>query len=78
MKLQKIIFYVYVQHLIENNGKPFFQDILKAWPYGPVFPNLYLKLQHQRNYPITQAIAEGQASKLQPEHYGFNPPKNSE
>ncbi|MDV3166500.1 MAG: DUF4065 domain-containing protein ['Waltheria sp.' little leaf phytoplasma] len=68
MKLQKIIFYVYVQHLIENNGLPLFKDILEAWQYGPVFPNLYLKLQHHRNYPITQSIAEGQASKLQPEH----------
>ncbi|MDV3166598.1 MAG: DUF4065 domain-containing protein ['Waltheria sp.' little leaf phytoplasma] len=69
MKLQKIIFYVYVQHLIENNGLPLFQNILEAWAYGPVFPNLYLKLQHQRNYPIlTQAIAEGQARKLRPAH----------
>ncbi|MDO8057623.1 Panacea domain-containing protein, partial [Candidatus Phytoplasma gossypii] len=50
-----------------KTGAPFARDILAAWQYGPVFPNLYVKTLLQRNYPL-RTIAEGKASKLTPGH----------
>lgn len=40
MKLQKLVYYAQVRHLVVN-GQPLFSDEIQAWANGPVAPRLY-------------------------------------
>lgn len=40
MKLQKLLYYVQVRHLVMY-GQPLFSDEIQAWAHGPVVPSLY-------------------------------------
>lgn len=43
-QINKMLFYVYGRHLAIKNAKLFEGDDPKAWPYGPVFPIVYKKI----------------------------------
>lgn len=44
-QINKILFYVYGVYLAETDGKCLFKDDTpKAWPFGPVFPKVYKKI----------------------------------
>jgi uncharacterized phage-associated protein len=40
LKLQKLLFYAQVWHLVKKQA-PLFDDDIVAWQYGPVVPNVY-------------------------------------
>ena len=42
LKLQKILYFVQAEFLVEENRRCFFEEI-EAWDYGPVVPNVYRK-----------------------------------
>ena len=44
-QINKILFYVYGVYLAETDGKCLFKDDTpKAWPFGPVFPKVYKRI----------------------------------
>ncbi len=45
LKLQKLLYYVQVNHLINNQGQPLFSDSIQKWQYGPVVPNVYFEFK---------------------------------
>ncbi|AYJ01247.1 hypothetical protein CWO85_01750 [Candidatus Phytoplasma ziziphi] len=58
MKLQKLVFFAYCQHLIKFK-KPFFKNDWEAWEYGPCSPKLYLKtLEYTKKIPKDLKIIE--------------------
>lgn len=40
LKLQKILYYLQAQSLVENDS-PLFEESLQKWKYGPVVPSVY-------------------------------------
>ena len=62
LKLQKLLFYAQAEHL-NRTGRPFFEDEIEAWTYGPVISEIYHWLKPCGSYPVTifdvQADAEG-------------------
>lgn len=45
LKLQKLLYYVQVNHLVHNQGHPLFVDPIQKWQYGPVVPNVYFEFK---------------------------------
>lgn len=47
-QINKILFYVYGVYLAKTKGKRLFtDDTPKAWPFGPVFPRVYKKIDSE-------------------------------
>lgn len=47
-QINKILFYVYGVYLAETKGNRLFtDDTPKAWPFGPVFPRVYKKIDSE-------------------------------
>lgn len=47
-QINKILFYVYGVYLAETKGHRLFTDDMpKAWPFGPVFPRVYKKIDSE-------------------------------
>lgn len=44
LKLQKVLYFVQGYYL-QMVRKPFFEEEIEAWPYGPVVPNVYEQFQ---------------------------------
>lgn len=42
LKLQKLLYFVQAKFLVDAN-KPCFSDVIEAWDYGPVVPDVYRK-----------------------------------
>jgi len=49
--MQKLLYYVYVWHLIKLN-KPCFEEKFQAWPNGPVLSSVYQELKKYGSSPI--------------------------
>ncbi|WP_334347493.1 Panacea domain-containing protein, partial [Candidatus Phytoplasma prunorum] len=50
LKIQKLIFYIYAVYLVKTKPPTkMLQAKLEAWPYGPVFPELYFALRKFKN-----------------------------
>lgn len=45
LKLQKILYYVQVFHLINNQSRPLFGESIQKWQYGPVVPSVYFEFK---------------------------------
>ncbi|QQT57142.1 Panacea domain-containing protein [Acinetobacter johnsonii] len=45
LKLQKLLYYVQVNHLVHNHGNPLFSDSIQKWQYGPVVPSVYFEFK---------------------------------
>ncbi|CAP18598.1 Uncharacterized phage-associated protein [Candidatus Phytoplasma mali] len=57
LKIQKLIFYIYVVYLVKTNPKTkMFHSNIEAWPYGPVFPELYFALSKFHNVIIDKPL----------------------
>lgn len=57
LKMQKILYYVYVWNLVKN-GNPCFKHKFQAWPNGPVYPIVYKKLSKYKASPISEDFLE--------------------
>ena len=51
LKLQKILYFVQAQFIVEF-GTPCFDNIMQAWDYGPVVPDVYHKYKVYGNTNI--------------------------
>ncbi len=52
LKIQKLIYYAQGFHLALNDGKPLFQERIKAWGHGPVVPELYHEFKVSGSAPL--------------------------
>ena len=41
LKLQKLLYYVQADYLVNHNGRPLFAENIEAWQYGPVIREVY-------------------------------------
>lgn len=53
LKMQKILYYVYVWNLIKTS-EPCFKYKFQAWPNGPVYPAVYKALNKYKASPISE------------------------
>ena len=65
-QINKMLFYVYGRHLAVKNAKLFEGDDPKAWPYGPVFPIVYQKINIE-DVPRSFSKEKNDAFKANPE-----------
>ena len=65
-QINKMLFYVYGRHLAIKNAKLFEGDDPKAWPYGPVFPIVYKKINIE-DVPRSFSKEKNDAFKANPE-----------
>jgi uncharacterized phage-associated protein len=55
MKLQKLVYITHGWHLAVT-GEPLIEEVVYAWPYGPVIPPLYHQLKGCGARPIAEKI----------------------
>ena len=58
MQLQKLVYFAHGWHLALTET-PLIAEPVEAWPYGPVFSNLYGKLRQYGNGTVTQPLPGG-------------------
>lgn len=58
-KLQKLVYYIQGFHLALH-GSPAFDEVIEAWPHGPVVPELYrdLKKYGKGTVPAERPLSE--------------------
>jgi uncharacterized phage-associated protein len=64
LKLQKLIYYAHGWHLAINNS-PLIDEVIQAWEYGPVVPQVYHEFKQFGSRPIP-AGALGTLFELSP------------
>jgi uncharacterized phage-associated protein len=52
LKLQKLLYYIEVWHLVYFDGESLFKEKPQAWVHGPVYPTIYHKYKHYQSQPI--------------------------
>ncbi len=57
LKLQKILYYVYVWQLVKNH-KICFNEKFQAWPIGPVLYSVYKELRKFGSSPVPSTITK--------------------
>ena len=57
LKLQKILYYIQGKNLAINH-KPLFPEDIRAWPYGPVVREVYVKYVSYGALPLTSDTKE--------------------
>ena len=62
MKLQKMLYIAQGLHLA-STGKPIINEIIQAWKYGPVIPQIYEYYKMWGNLPITKPTIIGAFSE---------------
>lgn len=65
LKLQKILYFIQAQFLIETN-KPCFEEKIEAWNFGPVIPEAYLEFERfgASNIPLISTYLEYDKNNL--------------
>lgn len=53
MKLQKLLYYAWIDYFIEHDGKFLFNDEIYAWKLGPVVPDVYREYRIFAAMPIS-------------------------
>ena len=53
LKLQKLIYFAHGWHLAIRD-QPLIDELVEAWEYGPVIPNVYHEFKVFGNQPITE------------------------
>ncbi len=53
LKLQKLIYYAHGWNLALRD-QPLIDELIEAWEYGPVVPNVYHEFKHYGNQPIAK------------------------
>lgn len=74
MKLYKLVFYAHAWY-VGNCRRELFPEDVKAWPHGPVVPDLYGSFNSFRSGPITRLgqrleVVENAAQFVTPKHDG--------
>jgi len=65
LKLQKLIYYAHGWHLALRD-QPLIDELIEAWEYGPVVPNVYHEFKEFGNQPITR---RGTVIEMSPDRY---------
>jgi uncharacterized phage-associated protein len=53
LKLQKLLYYSQAYHLVLLEAKKLFDNVIQAWDYGPVVPEIYHKYSSQPTTVLT-------------------------
>lgn len=48
-RLQKLLFFSFINFQLKNNGEPMFKDDFYAWDSGPVIPDVYFAFDKYEN-----------------------------
>lgn len=62
LHLQKLLYYLQANYMIENDGELLFTDDMEKWKLGPVVPNVYHSFKEYGPSPITDAYTEFEIS----------------
>lgn len=63
LRLQKLLYYTQVWHLVNFNKEPLFDDEIKAWNFGPVVEEVYRKFKNFRHTPISLNVKKDEITK---------------
>lgn len=77
MKLQKLVYYAHAWHLAYKDTPLFDDDIVEAWPWGPVVRSIYADFQEFGRNPIKgkRASALQHKAKSKPLDFVFTTPR---
>lgn len=64
LRLQKLLYYTQVWHLVNFNKEPLFDDEIKAWNFGPVVEEVYRKFKNFRHTPISLNVKKDEIEKI--------------
>ncbi|PKP61136.1 hypothetical protein CVT91_03840 [Candidatus Atribacteria bacterium HGW-Atribacteria-1] len=64
LRLQKLLYYTQVWHLVNFNKEPLFDDEIKAWNFGPVVEEVYHKFKNFRHTPISLNVKKDEIEKI--------------
>lgn len=53
MKLQKLLYYAWIEYFTSHDGKYLFEDKIYAWKLGPVVPPVYYEYRIYAAMPIS-------------------------
>lgn len=70
LKINKLLYFVQ-GHSLSFFGKPFFRDVIQAWEYGPVVPNVYQAFKCCGGGPIAHSAADFDEDVLSGEEMEF-------
>ncbi len=59
MKLQKLLYYAWIEYFTSHDGKYLFEDKIYAWKLGPVVPQVYYEYRIYAAMPISIAKLPG-------------------
>lgn len=58
LKLQKMLFFLWIDYYRENNQQYLFKENFFAWQFGPVIPEVYYEFCCYAGSPITKEFSE--------------------
>lgn len=64
LKLQKLLYYIQVWHLVNFNKRPLFKEEIEAWDLGPVVKEVYHDFKEFKHSPITLNVDEDVIKKI--------------
>lgn len=66
LRLQKMLYFIWIDFYKESKGKWLFENAFCAWPLGPVITEVYYKYKHNAGLPIkyTDDIDLGKYNKI--------------
>lgn len=55
-RLQKLLYFCYVDYMVQNNGALLFEDEFTVWPSGPAIKNVYRKYMQMEDGPLKPKV----------------------
>lgn len=55
-RLQKLLYFCYVDYMVQNNGALLFEDEFTVWPSGPAIKNVYRKYIQMEDGPLKPKV----------------------
>lgn len=55
-RLQKLLYFCYVDYMVQNNGALLFEDKFTVWPSGPAIKNVYREYMQMEDGPLKPKV----------------------
>lgn len=56
LKLQKVLYFIQLEYLLQGKNEPCFSDDIAAWEFGPVVPSVYFEFKKYGALPIPKIL----------------------